>query len=119
MMISFFMTILYGKGFPQYDCEGVRELHAYYDRWFDCVDNSKFRPMDIFPWLKYIPDGWMKWRKEYEEVRDIQKHLFERYLDECQERIKQGKRLGCHMEDVLDDPSVLGEQVEHSKNMLA
>lgn len=88
------------------------DLHDYLHRWFSAFNPGKFRPLDYFPFLKHVPDKWMGWRKEYEDIRDAQQRIYSELVSIVEKRMKQDRRVGCHIEDILDRPGMLGKGKE-------
>jgi hypothetical protein len=115
---SALLTSLYGIACPSDASPSSEEyrifhdLHDYLHRWFSAFNPGKFRPLDFFPFLKHLPDGWMSWRKEYEDLRDAQQKIYSELVQICENRMRRGERVGCHIEDILDKPGILGKGKE-------
>ncbi|QRV75533.1 cytochrome P450 family protein [Ceratobasidium sp. AG-Ba] len=58
-------------------------------------------PIELLPFLKYIPKMFAKWKAEAESVRDMQQEIYSRLLDEVREHRTSGTQTGCFTEQIL------------------
>jgi cytochrome P450 len=83
-------------------------MQEYMRTWCEYLHASKFRPVDILPWLARLPK-WMPWNQEIEYIRNIQSNLYRGLLDEFRARRKGGERIKeCIMAEVIDRAKELG-----------
>jgi len=59
-------------------------------------------PVDIFPFLKYLPEGPLApWKKKCKELKDLHHMLYFGSLEQCKDRLDKGEGTDCLMEQVL------------------
>ncbi|KAF9269296.1 cytochrome P450, partial [Marasmius fiardii PR-910] len=98
---SVIMSVVFGKRCPRHDS---RETKAFYEcnRLFsETLEPGAHPPVDLLPFLNYIPERWALWKRRAREVRRLQRELYFSLVDECEKRIGEGEENGCYMEEVL------------------
>ncbi|KAK7722335.1 hypothetical protein SLS64_000872 [Diaporthe eres] len=78
----------------------VGRFFSVQDEWAGILDQGQTPPLDIFPWLKHVPDfltPWKGWRERANFLRTRQKRLYRDLLAETQARLKAGKSEDCFM----------------------
>ena len=58
-------------------------------------------PLELFPFLKWVPKIWAPWKSHCDGVYAGQKQLYYRLATEAQAREKRGEGNGCYMETLL------------------
>jgi len=105
-------TLLYGKRCLQWSgsdaaiyFEGIRLLN-------NVLDPGAHPPIDLFWPLKYVPYverwGWAKWKPLCDTTKSMRDALYIRLLEECEERLKSGRAVGCYIETILNNQTDLG-----------
>ncbi|ESK85920.1 cytochrome [Moniliophthora roreri MCA 2997] len=105
---SVIMSILFGKRCPHYQ---TREFTAFLESqqlWNLCMSPTAVPPVDLLPFLDYIPESWAWWKRLALETRQKQRALYFGLLDECEQRMKRGEENGAYMEKVLAEKRELG-----------
>ena len=69
-------------------------------------------PVDMFPFLQKLPEFLAPWKTEAREVRKLQRGLFMRLLEECEERVATGEDTPFYMADILRSRENLGLERE-------
>ena len=69
-------------------------------------------PVDMFPFLQRLPEFLAPWKTEAREVRKLQRGLFMRLLEECEERLATGDDTPFYMADILRSQESLGLERE-------
>lgn len=57
-------------------------------------------PVDIFPILKYVPEQFAKWKKEWRDAKTDHWKIYRGFLKPVQDRLARGEGNGCFMETV-------------------
>ncbi|GAM35220.1 hypothetical protein TCE0_017r03386 [Talaromyces pinophilus] len=70
---------------------------------FGILETGATPPIDVFPFLKYMPDFMSPWRKWALEIRTKQRTLYFDLLNQVKENIATGNYNGCFMEKLLPD----------------
>uniref|UniRef100_A0A0W0F4D7 Putative cytochrome P450 n=1 Tax=Moniliophthora roreri TaxID=221103 RepID=A0A0W0F4D7_MONRR len=97
---SVIMSILFGKRCPRY--ESV-ESTAFFDaaEAFNHALSPSVPPVDLFPFLDYLPERWAWWKRLAREVKKMQHDLYFGLVDECEKRMQRGEHNGSFMEILL------------------
>jgi hypothetical protein len=109
---SVMTTLLYGKRCFQWSgsdaeifFEGAKLLN-------NVTDPGAHPPIDLFWPLKYVPYverwGWAKWKPLCDTTKSVRDALYIRLLEECEERLKSGRAVGCYIETILNNQADLG-----------
>ncbi|KAJ7589603.1 cytochrome P450 [Mycena floridula] len=105
---SVIMSVLYGKRSPRYE---TREATAFFEMqhlWEHVLEPGAQPPVDLLPFLTYIPERWASWKRLCKQVRSLQRALYFGLLDECESRVGKGEGNGSYMEEVLEKQDALG-----------
>ncbi|KAJ4304951.1 hypothetical protein N0V90_000479 [Kalmusia sp. IMI 367209] len=80
-----------------YGVRGTRELTERFfriqDEWAGMLDMGAFPPLDVWPWLKYVPDfltPWLGWRRKSRELGKAQKGFYDEMFAVGRRRVKEG-----------------------------
>lgn len=72
-------------------------------KWETILGPGGHPPVDVFPFLKYIPERWAAWKGLCREVRSRQRKYYFSLLQHCHERIKSDRRNNSFMEYLLEN----------------
>lgn len=95
------MSVLYGKRCPRYE---TREATAFFEVqhiWEMVLEPGAHPPVDLLPFLKYVPERWAPWKTLCNKTRKMQRALYFGLLAECEERLAKGEENGCFMDEVI------------------
>ena len=81
-------------------------------RWMALMDPGNHPPIDILPFLQNLHEFMASWKTEAREVRGLQRGLFMRLLEECEERVAAGEETPFYMADILKSKESLGLERE-------
>jgi cytochrome P450 family 619 len=56
---SIIMSLLFGIRTPSCDTVHMRELYEIMERWSQLMETGATPPVDILPWLKWVPQQWL------------------------------------------------------------
>ncbi|KAJ0120287.1 cytochrome p450 [Diaporthe amygdali] len=82
----------------------VGRFFAIQDEWAGILDQGQAPPIDIFPWLNYVPDfltPWKGWRERANLVKTNQSKLYHELFAEMEARVKAGKTQDCFLGKLL------------------
>ncbi|KAF8813428.1 putative cytochrome P450 monooxygenase [Phlegmacium glaucopus] len=106
--MSMMTSLLYGRRFPEFK-------HSQGEAYFRGIklanelnDTARFPPVEIMPWIKYIPRWLAPWTTHLDLMKLERNRLFDSLLDECDQAVKMGRGTGCYIEKVLDRKEELG-----------
>ncbi|ESK83420.1 cytochrome p450 [Moniliophthora roreri MCA 2997] len=105
---SVIMSVLFGKRCPRYE---TKEATAFYESqklWNLCISPTAVPPLDLLPWLDYIPERWAWWKGLAQKTREKQRALYFGLLDEVEARMKRGEENGSYMEEIITRTEELG-----------
>ena len=73
-------------------------------RWANYLRPGATPPVDLLPFLKYLPECLAPWKKESRAIRTAQRKLYLGLFDECQERVNEGDtQVTTFMTDLIRD----------------
>lgn len=78
----------------------VARFFSIQDEWASILDQGQAPPLDIFPWMKHVPDfltPWKGWRERAEIIKKRQGSLYRELLAETESRVDAGKSEDCFM----------------------
>ena len=101
------MSILFGKRCPRYESAEAVAFYRANDAWNHALSPS-IPPVDLFPFLDYLPEKIAWWKGLAKETRRLQRDLYFGLVDECEARMKRGEHNGAFMEDWLNQQNDLG-----------
>jgi len=105
---SVILSVLFGTRSPKYEGGRVAQFFAAQHEWEHALEPGAHPPMDLIPILKKVPEKWAPWKTLCTKVRTLQRELYFGLLRECEDRIANGTRNDCFMEDVIDRQKEFG-----------
>ncbi|KAF8816039.1 putative cytochrome P450 monooxygenase [Phlegmacium glaucopus] len=105
---SLIASLVYGKRFPVF--KGTEaEVYAHAVKLANEIsDTARFPPVEIVPWIQYIPRWLAPWTSHCDLMKLVRNGLYDSLLDQCDQAIKMGRSTGCYIEKVLDRQEELG-----------
>ncbi|KAJ3758863.1 cytochrome P450 [Lentinula raphanica] len=108
------MSVLYGKRCPRYETREAASFFEVQHLWGLILEPGPQPPIDLLPFLCYVPRRWAPWKALSEKIRMDQRKLYFGLLDECADRIQKGEENGSFMEEVIDRQDEFGSSRELS-----
>ncbi|KAK7032180.1 hypothetical protein VNI00_013354 [Paramarasmius palmivorus] len=105
---SAIMSVLFGKRCPRYETPESTAFFESMEVWNRCLSPGAVPPVDLLPFLDYIPSRWAWWKGLALETREKQHKLYFGLLDECEQRVARGEENGSYMEGVLVEQKEMG-----------
>ncbi|KAI0073799.1 cytochrome P450 [Panus rudis PR-1116 ss-1] len=105
---SVLMSILFGTRAPTINSPLACRFARVMDMWMGILEPGATPPLDILPFLQYVPECWASWKPKCRQIRQDMLALAYGFMNMNVDRIKQGNRVGCFMEDLLDNQESLG-----------
>lgn len=72
----------------------IGRFFSIQDDWAGILDQGQTPPVDIFPWLNYVPDfltPWKGWRERADSIKTRQRGFYRELLAETDARLESGK----------------------------
>jgi hypothetical protein len=104
---SVIMSVLFGKRCPRFETPESTAFFESMEIWNRCV-SPVVPPVDLLPFLDYIPERWAWWKGLALDTRAKQRRLYFGLLEECEKRMAKGEDNGSYMEEVLIRQGELG-----------
>lgn len=95
------LSSVYGIRGPRFDDPNVQRLYRVQDQFTAILETGATPPVDVFTWLKYLPDFLASWRKWALRIRVDQRRLYFELLDTVKKRLSSGVRRTCFMDNLL------------------
>lgn len=84
----------------------VMRFFTIQDEWAGILDQGALPPIEVFPWLRYVPDfltPWRGWKARAEFLKNRQSSLYHELFAETETRLKAGKSEDCFMARLIRD----------------
>ncbi|KAK1219362.1 hypothetical protein PQX77_017886 [Marasmius sp. AFHP31] len=98
---STIMSVLYGKRCPRYESHEATAFYEVNHLWNSILEAGAHPPVDLLPFLKYIPEKWATWKQLAKLIRRKQRDLYFGLVTETERRMKWGEENGSYTEQVL------------------
>ncbi|EJD48900.1 cytochrome P450, partial [Auricularia subglabra TFB-10046 SS5] len=99
---SIIMSVLFGRRAPRFETTEVTDFFHVQHLWEHALEPGAHPPVDLIPILGKVPERWASWKTLCREVRRLQRKLYFGLLEECENRLKDGKHTGCFLEEVIE-----------------
>ncbi|KAJ7916803.1 cytochrome P450 [Mycena leptocephala] len=99
---SVILSVLYGKRSPRFETPETVAFFKAEHEWVTLLEPGATPPLDYFPFLKYVPERFAKWKRDCKMVRKMQRDLYFSLLDDTQERLRRGEGNGSYVEELLE-----------------
>ncbi|KNG83322.1 putative cytochrome P450, partial [Aspergillus nomiae NRRL 13137] len=106
---SIIMSLLFGIRTPSFDTPHMQKLYHLMDHWSKIMEIGSTPPVDVFPFLQYIPERFLgNWKGRTAEVQQEMLGLYGEIVRHVMDRWKTAGSRGCFMDNVLDQNGKLG-----------
>lgn len=95
-------SVIYGKRIPQYASPEATEFFEILHELEHAVTPGTHPPIDLLPFLKWVPDRWAPWMKECYRIRDRRNKVHFTLLEECERRVARGDDANSFIEGILE-----------------
>jgi hypothetical protein len=100
-------NLLYGRRCPKYR-NGTAEVYNEGIKLFnEVMDPGAHPPVDLLPFLKYVPSRWASWKLLCDYAKGLRDELYSSLLSECERALDSGNATGCYLETVLKNKEKL------------
>jgi hypothetical protein len=98
---SVMLSLIFGHRAPRSTSPIVTDIFNIGRRIFAIYMPGATPPLDLFPWLQWVPKRFARWKTTCEEIRMDQRTLYMNLVSEADARLKKGYGNGCYMETIL------------------
>ncbi|KAJ7040944.1 cytochrome P450 [Mycena alexandri] len=105
---SVILSVLYGKRSPRFETPETVTFYKVEHEWTTLLEAGATPPLDYFPFLKYVPERWAKWKRDCKYVRQVQREMYFGLLDQTRERVQRGEGNGSYAEELVARQKELG-----------
>lgn len=100
--ISIILSTVFGVRSPRFENSIASQFVEGNSLWERILEPGATPPLDLLPILQYIPEFLAPWKAGCREIRNRQQNLYFGLRDMCAKRMKDGRRNGCFLEDIID-----------------
>ncbi|KAI3608978.1 cytochrome [Moniliophthora roreri] len=104
---SVIMSVLFGKRCPRYESADAKAFFKSVEA-FNRALAPSIPPVDLFPFLDYLPEKLAWWGARAKDVERMQRDLYFGLLNECEKRMQRGEHNGSYMEELIARQKELG-----------
>ncbi|CAL1702684.1 unnamed protein product [Somion occarium] len=105
---SIMLSTVCGFRSPRYADSVASLFFSIQHKWEALIAPGAHPPIDLIPALEYIPGRWASWKTITRDIRKQQRSMYFNLRDDCERRIREGRRNGCFLEDIIDQQEKLG-----------
>ncbi|GAB1216248.1 hypothetical protein ATERTT37_005457 [Aspergillus terreus] len=97
------LSSVFGIRGPEFDHRNITRLYHAQDQFTGILETGATPPVDIFPFLKRLPDFMSPWRRWARQIRAEQRQLYFELLQEVKSQRARGIYRNCFMSQLLDE----------------
>jgi cytochrome P450 len=97
------LSSVFGIRGPEFNHPNIQRLYHVQDQFTAILETGATPPVDIFPFLKYLPTFLAPWRRWALKIRQEQRELYFGLLQSVKDRRAKGITRNCFMDQMLDD----------------
>ncbi|KAF8817273.1 putative cytochrome P450 monooxygenase [Phlegmacium glaucopus] len=101
-------TLLYGQRYPTYKGSVPETYFEGIKLFNEICDVSAYPPIELFPWVQYIPRWLAPWTKHCDHAKAVRRNLYFSLFEECERNLDAGNTTGSYIEKVLMNQEELG-----------
>ncbi|KAJ6076993.1 hypothetical protein N7499_008974 [Penicillium canescens] len=107
------LSSVFGIRGPEFNHPNVTRLYHVQDQFTAILETGATPPIDIFPFLKRLPDFVSPWRRWARRIRAEQRQLYFELLQEVKSRRERGIQVNCFISQLLDEKAKYELDDEH------
>ncbi|KZP29881.1 cytochrome P450 [Athelia psychrophila] len=107
--------MVYGVRIPHYTSPDATEFFEALHAFEHTVSPGTHPPIDLLPFLKYVPMRWAPWMRDCEDVKRRRDALLWRLYEECEDRMNKGE----DPRSLLEETILKREELELDKAAVA
>ncbi|KAH6648012.1 cytochrome P450 [Truncatella angustata] len=107
------LASVYGQRGARFDSPNVQALYHAQDQFTAILEQGASPPVDAFPFLKRLPEILAPWKTKAKAVREEQKSLYLKLVQETRTRLEAGKGGDCFLRTMLQDQEKNDMDDEH------
>ncbi|CAG7977580.1 unnamed protein product [Penicillium salamii] len=97
------LSSVFGIRGPEFNHPNITRLYHVQDQFTAILETGATPPIDVFPFLKHLPDFMSPWRRWAQRIRAEQRQLYFELLQEVKSQRKRGIQRNCFMSQLLDE----------------
>lgn len=95
------MGIVYGTRGATLESKYVAAFRHVHPWFMSILDFGKAPPLDIFPFLVWVPEYLATWKREVKEIRKLHAELYHSLYADVEKRLESGRGNGCFIEGMI------------------
>lgn len=107
------LASVYGQRGASFDHPNVQALYHAQDQFTALLEQGASPPVDAFPFLRALPQFLASWKTRAKAVREEQKGLYLRLVQETRDRLQRGKGGDCFLKTMLEEQEKNDMDDEH------
>ncbi|KAK5175120.1 uncharacterized protein LTR77_000257 [Saxophila tyrrhenica] len=106
------LASVFGLRGTSFDSPRVKDLYATVHELTNLTEMGSTPPIDIFPFLKLLPDFMSPWRTRAQNLRIEYRRVYNSLVDEGKENLQREDAPDCFLKRLLDDAPETGLSAE-------
>jgi cytochrome P450 len=107
------LSSVFGIRGPEFNHPNITRLYHVQDQFTAILETGATPPVDVFPFLKRLPDFVSPWRRWARRIRAEQRQLYFELLQEVKIRRERGIKVNCFISQLLDEKAKYELDDEH------
>lgn len=117
---SFAMGMVYGTRAATLQSKHIAAFRYVHPQFMSILDFGKAPPIDIFPFLAWVPERFAEWKRLVRKIRGLHEELYESLYATVEDRLASGRGNGCFMEQMILKADFMGlKSRNHLLNLAA
>ena len=106
--VSVILIAVYGQRGTQHDKDMVKDFFTVQKAWVRLLEPGATPPVDIFPFLKHMPDFMAGWKRQAKQIRQKHRALYFSLLDQVKQQGEKWPNRDCLLAKVLKERDASG-----------
>jgi cytochrome P450 len=107
------LASVFGQRGADFESTKVQALYHAQDQFTEILAPGGTPPVDVFPFLKYLPGILAPWKARARAIRQEQRSLYYALMNETKENMRLGRHTGSFMEKLLKEQEKSELDEEH------
>ena len=104
------MGIVYGTRGATLESKYVAAFRHVHPQFVSILDFGKAPPLDLFPFLSWVPEYFAKWKRVVKEIRHLHTELYHGLYATVENRLAIGRGNNCFLEEIMLKAGSMGDE---------
>ena len=97
------LASVYGQRASDPGSPKIQAIYSIMERFLALMEPGATPPVDMLPFLQYLPDFMSPWKRTAKAIRRDEKKLYQDLIDETRSKMHKGKSFDCFLIHMFED----------------